>query len=237
MTDRDFDNVLRDALTSEEVPSELNRTLFERVQKRHKAKVLTFIKSASAVAAVFICAVAVLSYYNSGSSRITEESISTEKDIVITDAERENTPAVTKAETSEKVSQSPQPRNKKIPEKDEAASAAEPSMEVSSEAMALPEEDTSTPFSMARGAAPMPLSALFVDGYDYKSVIDSVISSQIDTLPHASQYVFKGIDGSESFSLSEENSLTIVFPAGSIISEEHGEQYFTVGTLTDGMLK
>lgn len=63
MTDKEFDNAIKEALTSDDVPRALNCSLFKKAQRKSKkAKIYTFTKFA---AAVFICGVCVLSVYNS----------------------------------------------------------------------------------------------------------------------------------------------------------------------------
>ena len=67
MTDKDFEQLLKDALTCDEVPESLNESLVlsAKKQQNKKAKILSFVKATSSCAAVFVCAVAVLSYFNS----------------------------------------------------------------------------------------------------------------------------------------------------------------------------
>ena len=68
MTDKELDKILNTALNSDEVPPELNRALLEKAGKRqaNKARIYSFVKTVSACAAVFVCAVAVVSYFNKG---------------------------------------------------------------------------------------------------------------------------------------------------------------------------
>lgn len=264
MTDKEFDNILKDALTSRQVPSELNRTLLAKANSRKKAKILKFTRSASAVAAVFICAVAVLSYYNSDTSLKTEE-VSLKKDLQTTEKADIDAPV----STTEEKGDTPSPNEeikKETPDTpfkkrafDSSAeiaavqtevatmeatadtdSAYTPSLSdtpVSDEAEQSDSSDTLAPFSRSGKMAEAVLSNLFNDGYDYKAVIDEKISSQIALLPDASAYTFSGIDGSERFLLSEENRLTVIFESGIVAPPEHGEQFFTVGVLADGKLE
>lgn len=66
MTDKEFDNAIKEALTSDDVPKELNCSLIKKVQRKNKkVKIYTFTKFAAAAAAVFICVVGVLSVNDS----------------------------------------------------------------------------------------------------------------------------------------------------------------------------
>lgn len=260
MTDKEFDNILKGALTSAEVPSELNRALLAKAQNKKKAKILTFIKSASAVAAVFVCAVAVLSYYNSDVPLRTEDISPAKETKAVTETAVEKAPADTDISTEEKAA-APEPVQQKEaalkqeavkPESTEAAdnSAADLASEEIFEEAAAPAEggytveatlqDSAEPpqiFSRSRKALPSELSGLFNEDYDYKAVINEKISAQIAALPNSSEYTFSGISGEEAFLLNEDNLLTIIFASGIITPDEHGEQFFTVGTLADGKLR
>ena len=80
------------------------------------------------------------------------------------------------------------------------------------------------------------LSDLFNEGYDYKSVINEKIKEQINSLPNSQEYKFLEISENVRFSLDEQDTLTVIFDEGEITSSAHGEQYFTVGKVTNGVL-
>ena len=44
MTDKDFDALIKDALTSVEVPPALNDKLIDKARKKKSAKIISFIK-------------------------------------------------------------------------------------------------------------------------------------------------------------------------------------------------
>ena len=274
MTDKEFDSLLKDALVSEEVPEKLNASLLEKAKKKNNFKLLRFTKPASAVAAVFVCAVAVLSFYNHDMDRHTEstpqievKSVETEKEeaalpeeeAIMEAAEKENTaPSSEKAVESKTVVRE---EKKTAPTADVITTEAAPDEAPHAEdtpvlpaasgggggGAALFTADTSADteqteaatentFMMRQAAAPS-LSAMFNDGYDYKSVINEKISVQISALPNSEEYTFTGIEGDEAFSLNDENLLTVIFAPGKILPEDHGEQFFTVGTVENGVLR
>lgn len=276
MTDKEFDNLIRDALNNEDVPSDVNKKLIDKLQKKKKAKIISFVRSASAVAAVFICAVAVLSYYTSD---VTEDKFDNakEKEVqtrTITSAEEkeesieeekiiENKEDVKTAATKElkeikapaplaedKISESEVTEKTELSEEIVHKSTAEELIlpDTASEAAiqdaALPEtieevlpEEEPSPAVFSGRMAENDLSSLFAEGYDYKAVIDEKISAQIALMDFPEPIVFVGITGNERFTLNEENALTIIFSEGEIVSAEHGEQFFTVGIVEDGIIK
>lgn len=204
MTDKEFDNAIKEALTSEEVPERLNCSLIKKAQKKiKKAKIYTFTKFATAVAAVFICGISVLSVYNSHNS----EGIKLD---IVTDNTKEES-----VEISPKAARS-------VNDSMQAPEAAE---EKSADSMAT--------FDLRKTLS---LSDLFNEGYDFKSVINKKIKEQINALPNAGEYKFSGISENVRFSLSEESTLTIIFGEGEITLPSHGEQFFTVGTVENGVL-
>ncbi|MBQ8391789.1 MAG: DUF3298 domain-containing protein [Clostridia bacterium] len=206
MTDKELDNAIKEALTSDDVPEALNCSLFKKAQgKIKKAKIYTFTKFAATVAAVFICGVCVFSVYNS------HDGEGMKQDLV-----KEN-----KQEGTVEISP-------------KAARSVNDSMQVSEEkAMAENSIDSVDTFDLRKT---LTLSDLFNEGYDFKSVINEKIKEQINALPNAAEYKFSGISENVRFSLSEENTLTIIFGEGEITDSSHGEQYFTVGIVANGVL-
>lgn len=242
MSDKELDNLIKDALITEDVPSSLNESVILSLKKKEKqkAKVLKFVKGCSSCAAVFICAVAIISYFEGDTKKYTdkikEENISAGKvkeEIVISEKTNEEEKVAPKI-TSEKSTV-----KKEVPEKTQNASLSEDSspaiVEESSED-AITEEAPAI-FSRARSIAPSSLSALFNEDYDYKSAISEIIKVQIALMDFPEPIDFSSITGEESFSLNEENVLTISFPAGTIASEEHGDLFFRVGTVQNGVLR
>lgn len=262
MTDREFDNLMKEALSSDSVPEHLNNSLMLALQKKEqrKVKILKFVKACSSCAAVFICAVAVISYYNSDVPSRTENSIPEIKNTVTEkEVEKEETAPKTD-ETAQKenitTSKKPQPKsdlaeNKPLEKAVDVAPTADTSAPVAESAGAIADaapakedavipdtpQEESAPFSKMRSIAPTALSDLFNDGYDYKSVISEKISAQIALMDFPEKINFSQITGDENFSLNEENILTIEFAAGTIASEEHGDLFFTVGTVQNGVLE
>ena len=206
MTDKELDNAIKEALTSDDVPEALNYSLFKKAQgKIKKAKIYTFAKFAATVAAVFVCGVCVLSVYNS------RDGEGMKQDLV-----KEN-----KQEGTVEISP-------------KAARSVNDSLQVSEEkAMAENSTDSIAAFDLRKT---LTLSDLFNEGYDFKSVINEKIKGQINALPNAIEYKFSGISENVRFSLSEENTLTIIFGEGEITDSSHGEQYFTVGIVANGVL-
>lgn len=243
MTDKEFDNILKEALTTSEVPSELNEKLINKIRKRKSSKLIAFAKPASAVAAVFICAVAILGYYDYKMPQPEENIPATPP---IQSNFEEETAQPSSAGSNEKAEEEniqlfDSVQKSKAAQKKEVAAphtasdlsqnvAAIESTEETDSGQALPEA-----FSKARVATPV-LSELFNEDFDYKTVISEKISAQIALLENSSDYTFNGISGNEKITLNEENVLTIIFSAGEIVSEEHGEQFFTVGTVANGRL-
>ena len=206
MTDKEFDNAIKAALTSDEVSEELNRSLIKKAQKKNKkTKIYTFTKFASAVAAVFICAVAVLTIYKSDNGEGMKQDL------------------VKQSEVNEVV----------LPEISPKASRSVNDSLMVADAAEEKATDSAASFESRKALA---LSALFNEGYDYKSVINEKIKEQISVLPNAREYKFSGISEVVRFSLDEQNTLTIIFDEGEITLPAHGEQYFTVGVVENGVL-
>ena len=209
MTDKEFDNTIKEALTSDEVPKELNCSLIKKAQRKNKkAKIYTFTKFAAAAAAVFICAVSVLSVYNS------DDNEGMKQDLVKNNKQEETAEISPKAARTVNDSiQAPQAKEEKAMAEDSADSAAT--------------------FNLRKT---LTLSDLFNEGYDFKSVINEKIKEQINALPNAEEFTFSGISDNVRFSLDSQNALTIIFDEGEITLSAHGEQYFTVGTVENGVL-
>jgi len=118
MSDKELDRIIKSALSSEAVPEGLNKSLLDRAEKKKSKnqKIVYITKWASSAAAVFICAVAVLSYFNSDmiektqipkpQSRIVSEEDSSPKNEPSDEALLKEAPApenrVTKENTEEK---------------------------------------------------------------------------------------------------------------------------------------
>lgn len=206
MTDKELDNAIKEALTSDDVPEALNCSLFKKAQgKIKKAKIYTFTKFAATVAAVFICGVCVFSVYNS------HDGEGMKQDLV-----KEN-----KQEGTVEISP-------------KAARSVNDSLQVSEEkAMAENSTDSIAAFDSRKT---LTLSDLFNEGYDFKSVINEKIKEQINALPNSKEYAFSGIYDNIRFSLDSQNALTIIFGEGEITASAHGEQFFTVGTAENGVL-
>lgn len=64
MADKDFDLLIKNALSSDNLPEGINEKLIMRARSK-KLRRMNFVKWASSVAAVFICGIAVLTYFNS----------------------------------------------------------------------------------------------------------------------------------------------------------------------------
>lgn len=219
MTDKEFDNILRNAITSAEVPPELNHTLLAKAHNRKKAKMLSFIKAVSALAAVFICAIAIMSYYNPLSPAPATNNIPrTKKDIAKQTHPEESGKGNAVFDLSKDI-------------KTESADTDKAATPEPESVNSLYKKESSPAQTSSRALKPM-LCDLFNEGYDYKSVINERISQQLSLLPHAADCSFSGISGSETFTLDEENSLTIIVAAG-----ENGEKSFTVGIVENGVLK
>lgn len=248
MTDREFDNLIKEALCSDSVPQHLNKSLMITLEKKkqHKAKVIKFVKACSSCAAVFICAVAVFSHYNSNISHRTENNtpevkntiIQKKADIKEEEAQPKTNEEIQKNDTLPSVAPNKNTVKKKtaVPALETAEEANEPS--VAQEDAVLPDmaQEESAPLMMRRSISPA-LSDLFNEGYDYISAISEKINGQIAIMDFPEKINFSQITGEESFSLNEENMLTIEFPAGTIASEEHGDLFFTVGTVQNGILE
>ncbi len=248
MTDREFDNLIKEALCSDSVPQHLNKSLMLTLEKKrqHKAKVIKFVKACSSCAAVFICAVAVFSHYNSNISHRTENNTPEVKNTIIQKKvdikEEEAQPKINEEIQKNDTLPSVAPNKNTVKEKtavpalEAAEEANEPS--VAQEEAVLPDmaQEESAPLMMRRSISPA-LSDLFNEGYDYISAISEKINGQIAIMDFPEKINFSQITGNESFSLDEENKLTIEFPAGTIASEEHGDLFFTVGTVQNGILE
>ncbi len=254
MTDREFDNLIKEALCSDSVPQQLNNALMLTLEKKRqqKAKVIKFVKACSSCAAVFICAVAIISYYNSNISHRTENNTPEVKNTIIqkkADIKEEEAQPNTNGEVQKNdVLPSVAPNKNRsankntvkektaVPALETAEEANEPS--VAQEDAVLPDmaQEESAPLMMHRSISPA-LSDLFNEGYDYISAISEKINGQIAIMDFPEKINFSQITGEESFSLNEENKLTIEFPAGTIASEEHGDLFFTVGTVQNGILE
>ena len=254
MTDREFDNLMKEALCSDSVPQHLNNSLMLALEKRRhqKAKVIKFVKACSSCAAVFICAVAVISYYNSNISHRTENNTPEVKNTIIqkkaevkeeeaqpkTNDEAQKNDAISSVVPNKNRSTTKNTAEQKtvLPATDTAEAVNEPS--VAQEEAILPDmaQEESTPLMMRRSMPPA-LCDLFNEGYDYISAISEKINGQIAFMDFPEKINFSQITGEESFSLNEENVLTIEFPAGTIASEEHGDLFFTVGTVQNGILE
>lgn len=228
MTDKEFDNILKAALTSEEVPSALNKSLLNKTEKRKGSKIIRFVKPASAVAAVFICAVAILSHYDYKMPH-HEENIPVSPKIQSDFEEKTEEENLQSFESVQKPKAAPPADTHTAFDHSPDVAAVESTEEIESE-QAIPQT-----FSRARVSAPV-LSELFNEDFDYKAVINEKVSAQITLLENASDYTFNGISGNERIILNEENLLTVIFSAGEVTSEEHGEQFFTVGTVANGRL-
>lgn len=222
MTDKEFDNILRNAITSAEVPPELNHTLLAKAHNRKKAKMLSFIKAVSALAAVFICAIAITSYYNPLSPAPATNNIPrTKKDIAKQTHPEESGKGNAVFDLSEDIKTESADTDK--------AATSEP--ESVNSLYKKAQEESSPAQTSSRALKPM-LCDLFNEGYDYKSAINERISQQLSLLPNAADCSFSGISGSETFTLDEGNSLTIIVAAGG-----NGEKSFTVGIVENGVLK
>ena len=117
MTDKEFDSIIKDALLSEEVPPQLNRALLDKVKKKKQNKIFAFTKPATYAAAVFICAVAVLGYFNSDMPLGTEttpetaEVVSEDRDVSSDsqfNVKKEASPAEIPPEATESASGTPE---------------------------------------------------------------------------------------------------------------------------------
>lgn len=223
MTDKDFDRLLKEALTSDDVPVSLNESLVHLANNREnkKAKIFKFVKSAVSYAAVFVCAVAVLSYFNSDlfshkntlPVKETDTHLQKEKSLY----SEENDSATTQDGTADS----------------SALSLAEEAVYNQAET----EKSNMDTFSRGRAFVPQSLDMLFNEGYDYKTIISERISAQIALMDFPEKINFSKISGNENFSLNENNVLTIQFAAGAIASEKHGDLFFTVGTVQNGVLE
>ena len=254
MTDKDFEQLLKDALTCDEVPESLNESLVlsAKKQQNKKAKILSFVKATSSCAAVFVCAVAVLSYFNSdlfsqkNTTPAAESVIESQKDKTL-EAENnvitktEETSPYAAPEKAKAISQDTLPKTGAGTAKEEIiidsaplpvaeAVASEPVSESTAEV-------TTDTFSMKRTLPTPTLDMLFNSDYDYKTAISERITSQIALMDFPEAINFSQISGNEQFSLSEENVLTIQFSAGTIASEVHGDLFFTVGKVQNGVLE
>lgn len=223
MTDKDFDILLKEVLSSDDVPASLNESLVNLACKREnkKAKILKFVKSAASCAAIFVCAVAVLSHFNS--------------DLFL----RKNTSPIKGTNTHS------QKENSLVSRENDPATIQDGASDVSVASvtedaaynLAETENSNMNTFSMRRGLVPQSLEMLFNEDYDYKTIISERISAQIALMDFPEKINFSKISGNESFSLNENNELTIQFAAGTIASEKHGDLFFTVGTVQNGVLE
>lgn len=261
MTDREFDNLMKEALSSDSVPQHLNDSLMFALRKKgqQKAKILKFVKACSSCAAVFICAVAVVSYFNSDVPSRTEKSMPEIKN-TITEKEvkkDETTPKADEAVQTENITPSKElqqkstlSKNRSVEKAVDAVPASDAGAPVTAaegiadtaqvqEDIVTPEvvQEESAAFSKMRSITPPTLGELFNDSYDYKTAISEKISAQIALMDFPEKINFSQITGDEKFSLNEENVLTIEFPAGVIAGEEHGDLFFTVGTVQNGVLQ
>ncbi len=256
MTDKEFDNLIKEALSADSVPQHLNDSLIFALRKKaqQKAKVLKFVKACSSCAAVFICAVTVISYYNTDVPSRTENTPEVKNTVTEKEEEvkREEAPPKTEERVkTENIPSSKAPRQKNevaqntpVEKADTAAPVAE-TAEIAADA-ALAQEDAITPDVAQEESAPSPiirsiappvLGDLFNDGYDYISAISERINAQIAVMDFPEKINFSEITGNESFSLNDKNVLTIEFAAGTIASEVHGDLFFTVGTVQNGVLE
>lgn len=254
MTDKDFDRLLKDALTSDDVPVSLNESLIQsaKTKQNKKAKIFKFVKAASSCAAVFVCAVAVLSYFNSdlfsqkNTIPVQESGIESQKDDM-PEAENE---VIKKTQESSSVkdeaSLNVEPEKVKSVSEDALHQAAnvtteevavfEPSPIASEPVSESAAEVNTDTFSMKRTLPAPTLDMLFNSDYDYKGAISERIAAQIALMDFPETINFLQISGNEQFSLSEDNVLTIQFAAGTIASEVHGDLFFTVGKVQNGVL-
>lgn len=252
MTDKDFDRLLKDALSSDEVPLNLNESLFIKAERERtkKAKILSFTKACSSLAAVFVCAIAVLSYFNSDLFSQNNALPSEETNIITKKNESEDVSSEDSLEKTQQI----EPKEKKIVsapivsadtalEKSDALIADETksfdAVYDAQSAQTMPEEESvaeNSVFAMRRAVIPENLEMLFNDGYDYKNVISEKIIQLVKEYDFAQEINFSQINGDEKFSLNEENMLTIEFAAGTIAPLEHGDLFFTVGTVQNGVL-
>jgi len=303
MNDKEFDNLMKNALSSEKLPEGLNERLLERAEACHfthvaseksentasrlskNKKIIYPFRWASSVAAVFICAIAVLNYFNSDTSKTimhteTEKDISVKEEI-IKPVEKEaasfNQVAPEKSEGTasgnfrnsekEKEAEPPkiekadaQPENKTpavndekiIAEGEAPAVTKEESLpeaadyDASSPAAYTPENDTAAEITEEEIAEPVspkmmrmmkePLFTLFSENYDFKAVINKSITEQIEKSGR-DIFTFTSVTGNEDYRIEHDGSLFIIFPEGSIASEEFGHFEFCVGKLTDGILE
>jgi len=260
MTDKDFDKLLKDSLTSDEVPERLNESLvlLAKKQQNRKAKILSFVKATSSCAAVFVCAIAVLSYFNSdlfsqkNTTPTTQSGIELQKDEIpevkneaaqqiqeksFSDKAFAETSPNAQREKAKSVSEDALPQTTKavVEENLEPAPVTET---VASEPVSESTEEVSTDtFSMKRTLPTPTLDMLFNSDYDYKKAISERISAQIALMDFPEAINFSQISGNEQFSLSEDNVLTIQFAAGTLASEVHGDLFFTVGKVQNGVLE
>lgn len=249
MTDKEFDNLMKEALCSDSVPQHLNNSLMLALEKKRqqKAKIIKFVKACSSCAAVFICAVAVISFYNSNISHRTQNNTPEVKNTIIKKADVKEKEALPKGndevQKNDTVSSAVPDKNRSVTEDTAQQKTALPATEAADTAMVqehsiLPDMtvEESASFMMGR-SIPSKLSDLFNKDYDYTSVISEKINAQIAVMDFPEKISFSQITGDESFSLNEENVLTIEFKAGTIVSEEHGDLFFTVGTVKNGVLE
>lgn len=250
MTDKEFDNLMKEALCSDSVPQHLNNSLMLALEKKRqqKAKIIKFVKACSSCAAVFICAVAVISFYNSNISHRTQNNTPEVKNTIMQKKadvkEKEASPKENdEIQKNDTVSSVVPDKNRSVTENTAQQKTALPATEAADTAMIqenaiLPDMtvEESAPL-MVRESIPSKLSDLFNKDYDYKSVISEKINAQIAVMDFPEKINFSQITGDESFSLNEENVLTIEFKAGTIVSEEHGDLFFTVGTVKNGVLE
>ena len=115
MTDKELDALIKDALTSEKMPASLNQKLLARAQKRaeRRKKIIYISKWASSMAAVFICGIAVLSYFNSSTSKTIIDT-QTEKTSPINNEIKKEAPPLA-SEGEEKAPENRTPKAKPIP--------------------------------------------------------------------------------------------------------------------------
>lgn len=218
MTDKEFDNAIKEALTSDDVPEALNCSVLKKAQgKIKKAKIYTFTKYSAAAVAVFICGISVLSVYNS------RDGEGMKQDLVKNNNKEESVLPDTSSQPAGISPKAARPVNDSV----QVTDVSEENARVENAT------DSIAAFDLRKT---LTLSDLFNEGYDYKSVINERIIKQINNLPNAKEYTFSGISENVRFSLDEQNTLTVIFDEGEITDSSHGEQYFIVGTAENGVL-
>ena len=221
MTEKDFDFVVKNALSSDDVPPGLNLALSNKLkQKRRSAKIYKFTAFAGAIAAMFICATVLLNVYNSGSGNRFNSGSS-----ALPDSSAEDT-ASTDSHTTKTA-------NADVPPGNVGRAFTPPENSNSGTNMESSDSKSALSFNTAYRI----FSKAFDDEFDFVSAFNKEIEKQIAKRPNSSEYTFSGVSENAKFTIDDENKVTIVFPEGEIIGEEHGEQYFTVGKISNGKLK